>query len=174
MKLPSCECLQGWLVNIGWGQYHNDLRPWQNRRRFTEDTFKCIFSSENGCILNLISLKSYTKGPVDNISILNQVIFCCRSGDQHDDVIKWEHFPRYWSFVQGIRRPLVNSPHESQWRGALMSSLICSWINGWVIDGEDGNLRRHDAHYDITVIPFLDPMVAQFTDAYMYILASKS
>ena len=37
----------------------------------------------------------------------------------HDDVIKWKHFPRYWSFVRGIHRSPVNSPHEGQWRGAL-------------------------------------------------------
>ena len=23
-------------------------------------------------------------------------------------------------------------PHKGQWRGALMFSLICAWINGWV------------------------------------------
>ena len=22
----------------------------------------------------------------------------------HDDVIKWEHFPRYWPFLRGIHR----------------------------------------------------------------------
>ena len=26
----------------------------------------------------------------------------------------------------------VNSPHKGQWRGALMFSLVCVWINGWV------------------------------------------
>ena len=26
----------------------------------------------------------------------------------------------------------VNSPHKGQWRGALVFSLICVWINGWV------------------------------------------
>ena len=40
----------------------------------------------------------------------------------HDDVIKWEHFPRYWPFVRGIHRSPVNSPHKGQWRGALMFS----------------------------------------------------
>ena len=25
------------------------------------------------------------------------------------DVIKWKHFPRYWPFVRGIHRSLVNS-----------------------------------------------------------------
>ena len=29
----------------------------------------------------------------------------------------------------------VNSPHRGQWRGALMFSLICAWINGWVNNG---------------------------------------
>ena len=50
----------------------------------------------------------------------------------HDDVIKWKHFPRYWPLVRGIHRSPVNSPHKGQWRGALIFSLICVWINGWV------------------------------------------
>ena len=43
----------------------------------------------------------------------------------HDDVIKWKHFPRNWPFVKGIHRWPLNSPHRGQWRGALMYSLIC-------------------------------------------------
>ena len=31
-------------------------------------------------------------------------------------------------------------------------SLICTWINGWVNNGKAGDLRRHRAHYDITVM----------------------
>ena len=42
----------------------------------------------------------------------------------HDDVIKWKHFPRYWSFVWGIHWSPVNSPHKGQWRGAFMFLLI--------------------------------------------------
>ena len=70
----------------------------------------------------------------------------------HDDVIKWKHFPHYWPFVRGIHRSPVNSPHKGQWRGALMFSLICVWINGWVNNREAGDLRRYCAHYDITVM----------------------
>ena len=70
----------------------------------------------------------------------------------HDDVIKWNHFPRYWPFVRGIHRSQVNFPHKGQWRGALMFSLICAWINGWVNNGEAGDLRRYRAHYDVTVM----------------------
>ena len=67
----------------------------------------------------------------------------------YDDVIKWKHFPRYWPFVRGIHRSPMTSPHKGQWRGALMFSLICVWINGWVNNHEAGDLRRHCAHYDV-------------------------
>ena len=75
-----------------------------------------------------------------------------RSIMNHDDVIKWKHFPRYWPFVQGIHRSPVNSPHKGQWRGALMFSLICLWINGSVNNREVGHLRRYRAHYDVSVM----------------------
>ena len=42
----------------------------------------------------------------------------------HDDVIKWRRFPRYWSVVQGIHRSPVNSPHKGEWRGALIFSCL--------------------------------------------------
>ena len=77
----------------------------------------------------------------------------CLSGPLfHDDVIKWKHFPRYWTFVRGIHRLPVNSPHKGQWRGSLMFSLLCVWINGWVNNREAGYLRRYRAHYDVIVM----------------------
>ena len=45
-------------------------------------------------------------------------------------------------------------PAQSQWRGALMFSLICVWINGWVNNGEAGDLRCYRAHYDAIVMVF--------------------
>ena len=59
---------------------------------------------------------------------------------KHDDVIKWKHFSRYWPFVGGIPR------------GALMFSLICARMNGWVNNREAGDLRRHRFHYDVIVM----------------------
>ena len=65
---------------------------------------------------------------------------------------KWKHFPRYWLFVRGIHRSPVNSPHKGQWCWALMFSLICARINGWVNNREAGDLRCHRAHYDVIVM----------------------
>ena len=70
----------------------------------------------------------------------------------HDDVIKWKQFPRCWPFVRGIHRSPVKSPPKGQWRGALMFSLICAWINGWANNREAGDLRRNRAHYDVIVM----------------------
>ena len=46
----------------------------------------------------------------------------------------------------------VNSPHKGQWRGALMFSLICVLINGWVNSREAGDMRCHRGHYDVNVM----------------------
>ena len=70
----------------------------------------------------------------------------------HDDVINWKHCPRYWPFVRGFHRSPVNSPHKGQWRGALMFSLICAWSNNWANNGDAGELTRHRAHCDVTVM----------------------
>ena len=78
----------------------------------------------------------------------------------NDDVIKWKYYPRYWPFVLGIHWSPVNSPHKGQWRGALMFSLICAWINGWVNNGEASDLRRYRTHYDVIV---MHPIVAFIT-----------
>ena len=46
----------------------------------------------------------------------------------------------------------VLAPHKSQWRGALMFSLICVCTNSWANNGDAGDLRRHGAHYDVIVM----------------------
>ena len=68
--------------------------------------------------------------------------------------MKWKHFLRYWPFFRGIHRSPVRSPHKGQWRGALMFSLICVWINGWVNNCKAGDLRRHRSHYNVIVMPY--------------------
>ena len=48
--------------------------------------------------------------------------------------------------------------HKGQWRGALMFSFICAWIDGWVNNREAGDLRHHRPHYDVIVMttPYFD------------------
>ena len=81
--------------------------------------------------------------------------------------------PHYWPLVNGIhglkwfpsKRPWVwklcpCSPHKGQRRGALMFSLICAGINGWVNNRKAGDLRRHRVHYDVTVMRWHDLIIS--------------
>ena len=68
----------------------------------------------------------------------------------------WRHqmetFSALLALCAGNSPSPVNSPHKGQWRGALMFSLICAWINGRVHTREAGDLRRNRTHYDVIVI----------------------
>ena len=70
----------------------------------------------------------------------------------YDGVIQWKYFPGYRPFVRGIYRSSVNSTHKGESPGALMFSLICTSIIGWVNNRKAGDLSRHRAHYDVTVM----------------------
>ena len=101
-------------------------------------------------VVNLLSHICVTRLQWACASIMKwllHIIFCL-----HDDVIKWETFPRYWPFVGGIHLWLMDCPHKSQLCGALMFSLICAWTNVWANNRDAGGLRRHRAHYDVTVM----------------------
>ena len=78
----------------------------------------------------------------------------------------WSCFPVWWrhqtdtysallAFYAGNSPVTGESPHKGRWRGALMFSLICAWRNGWVNNREAGDMRRHQAHYDVIVMRIL-------------------
>ena len=70
----------------------------------------------------------------------------------------WRHQMETFSALLAIcaGNSPVNSPHKGQWRGALLFSLICFWINGWVNNRKAGDLRRYRAHYDVIVMKARD------------------
>ena len=104
---------------------------------YSDGQLRCILANNNSSLFDIVK-------HCHHVIIL--------SNHTHDDVMKWKHFPRYWSFVRGIHRSPVNSPRKGRWRGALMFSLICVWINGWVNNREAGDLRRYRARYDVNVM----------------------
>ena len=64
-----------------------------------------------------------------------------------------------------IHRSPMDSPHKGQWRGALLLSLISAWTNGRANYQRDGDLRRHRAHYDSTVMMIDDGQAKPATRA---------
>ena len=86
----------------------------------------------------------------------------------------WRHQMEAFSALLAIcagNSPVpLNSRHKGQWRGALMFSLICARINGWVNNGEAGDLRRHRSHYDVIV---MNPIVAFMEQSKMRYIANQ-
>ena len=78
----------------------------------------------------------------------NNIFRCLRTWWRH----QMEAFSALLAIFAGNSPVPGDSPHKGQWRGALMFSLICVWINGGVNNREAGNLRRYRAHYDVTVM----------------------
>ena len=66
----------------------------------------------------------YTSG--DKVGIFTMLFFVFFGGysisykNEHDDVINWKHFPRYWPLCEGNHGPTMDSPHKGQWRRALI------------------------------------------------------
>ena len=76
----------------------------------------------------------------------------------------WRQSLRVTGHLSGEYRSLVNSPHKGQWRGALMFSLICAWIKGWLNNHAAYDLRRHRAIYDVVVMAVCDCAMRIFHD----------
>ena len=68
----------------------------------------------------------------------------------------WRHQTETFSALLAIwaGNSPVSSPHQGQCRGAVMFSLICVWINGWVNNREAGDLRHYRSHYDVSVMSY--------------------
>ena len=160
---PSSFCLFTQFGNIEAFFYRHGgfilkLRPLRNTKMPTVPlTLRAIFNKYSPWFTcyhlrkcSLTNSQLYCDIDVHS-EMMGQLFESCENSS-HDDVIKWKHFPRYWPLVRGIHRSPVNSPHKGQWRGALMFSLICTWIKDWVNNGEAGDLRRYRAHYDVIVM----------------------
>ena len=88
--------------------------------------------------------------PVLTSSVATQVfvVTTCVTTD-HDDIIKWKHFPRYWLFVRGIHRSPVNFPHKGQWRWAFvffdlrLNKPLCKQPGGLRFETPSLPLWRH-------------------------------
>ena len=70
------------IKNIQTVRLVNTLRPRENGRCFSDDTFKRIFLNENVKISIQISLKFVPKGPINNNPALVQIMAWRRSGDK--------------------------------------------------------------------------------------------
>ena len=126
-SMSGCEILSLNVVN--YLTYDCPCCPWSNR-----EEYGWTYSIDPQGIYNQIEPKTNSTVKIPG------------------DVIKLTHFPYYWPFVRGIHRLPVDSPPKGQWRGALIFPLICAWTNTWANNRDAGDLRRHCAQYDVTIM----------------------
>ena len=151
VRLPQCQ----WSKPDGYGKISQCITTTKHSKAKTV----CIFL---GICMTWFCYQLITKPgnkPVshswsDTYDSVRSIWCNFKSAEAHDDVIQGKHFPRYLTFVRRFHRSPVNSPHKGQWCGALVFSLIFTSINRYVNNREAGDLRRHRAHYDVTVLPF--------------------
>ena len=144
----SLDWINDWLNNREAG----NLRRHRNSTSYRNTILSCFYLSVNSASANSAASFSivFLAGTTKSMSWCRvfTVSTFQRSWWRH----QMETFPRSWPFVWRIHRSPVNSPHKGLWRGALLFSLICAWIDGWTNNRDAGDLRRHRAHYDVTVM----------------------
>ena len=101
---------------------------------------------------NALRASNFTLSVVWAFNLNPEPSMCARNWSAAWRRHQMETFSEILDICAGNRRSSVNSPHKGLWRGALMFSLICAWIKGWVNNGEAGDLRRHRAHYGVIVM----------------------
>ena len=107
----------------------------------------------NTCLINDKERSTHCLGISRiNIYFSNVVTKIMPALIRNDDVINWKYFSRYWSFLMIYSLPSADSPHKSKRYGALVCSLIYTWTNSWANNQDAGDLRRHHAHYDVSVM----------------------
>ena len=79
-----------------------------------------------------------------------------------DDVIKLRHFPLYWP-LKGNSLAIGDFPAQRPLTRSFDVSFDLRLKYGWANNREAGDLRRHCAHYDVTV------MIKRLTNIIKYV-----
>ena len=73
----------------------------------------------------------------------------------HDAVIKWKHFQRYWPCMREIVRPPVEFPEASDPEHVFFDLCLNKRLS------KHSDLRRHHGHYVVTVITLITLHIIQ-------------
>ena len=141
-------------ANTEWGvPFHHWLKAaWSHIRdshlRYFDDTIDNLFETSTkrlGRNQNCTHTKLY---PIIKSTLL---------GNQHEPKRKkrwWRHQMGLFSALMSLCAVTGEFPAQRPVTRSFDFSLICAWINGWLNDREVGDLKRHHAHYDVTVMNF--------------------
>ena len=117
-----------------WPRLAKKLNSWATGRSVMNLSYNplSMLSHKQNCHIHVLNKKSIV------------------SNTHHDDVIKWEHSPRYWPFVWGIHWSPVNSPHKwpvtrsfDVFFDLCLNKRLSKQSRGWWFETPLGSLWRH-------------------------------
>ena len=122
-------CARAMSCNIG--RRFNSSPPRQFGGKIADDIFKRIFFNENDWMSIKISLKFIPEGPIDNKSVLVQVMAWCRQATSHYLNQCW---PSFLTHICGTRGRWVNEFHLETCRNlsiSMISKVACPYV--WML-----------------------------------------
>ena len=153
-----CVCLSP-LINVAELGYHW-FREWLVTCPVPRHYLSQCWSLINHTPMKSLQWNKYRNYPVFIDIVNNSTALCVRVVEGGEE--GWcyntmmtssnENISALMALCAGNSPLTVNPSHKGQWSGALMFSLIYASINDWVNNRKAGDLRRHRAHYDVTVM----------------------
>ena len=84
---------------------------WYHKKQAKQHKTWAYYFGSYGITINTVAETPNCTLQAQNIAIT--VRWRLESVTNHDDVIKWKHFPRYWPFMRGIHRWPLDFPHKA-------------------------------------------------------------
>ena len=95
-----------------------------------------MFGDNTFVVINSSSRSQWVKAAFYQSSV-------CEPDRQHDDVIKWKHFPRYWPFVRGIHRSCTKASDTDVFFDLRLNKRFSKQWWAWRFEMPSSLLSRH-------------------------------
>ena len=93
------------------------------------------------------------------LSLSNKFSFICEVHQRGVCMImacRCPNFDSAWRMMTSSNGNVTGAfPSQRPVTRSLMLPLICTWTNGWANSRDAGDLRRHRAHYAVTVMTYI-------------------
>ena len=131
------------------GGHQSDMLHWTNRG--LTDAVHIDSLADNNC--SVAMTMDFLQMHIEGLWCRNQLSHIWISNCITQNIVGCTWW-RYQMETSSALLAICAGNFQGHWRGALMFSLICTWINHWVNNGEAGDFRRYRTHYDIIVMNY--------------------
>ena len=147
--------------NKAWkGSFHDDVIIWKHFPRYWSfvmmtSSYGNIFRVTGHLCREFTPVNSPHKGRWRRALMFSLIcvwINCWLNNGEAGDSRRYRVHYDVTIMVKWIHRSPMDSLHIGQWRGAFMFSLMCAWTNDWANSLYAGDLRRHGAYCDVTLM----------------------